>query len=120
MANSCCAQSKTIFAGNTLRLDFLFQDGDGAALDITGSTIVWSLFAQRGQPAVLAYTAGVDPEFDIIDATAGKTTLDVPGSTTATLSPGSYLYQIDIELPGPPITEATPISGAVITIKAKL
>ena len=117
---SCCSQSKSIFAGDTLRLTFQFTDSSGAVLDLTGSTHTWSLFAQRGQPATLSYTTGVDSELVVTDAAGGVVTLDVPGATTETLAAGGYLYQLETTLPGPPVTDITGISGAVIEIKARL
>ena len=68
------------------------QDGDGAAVDITGYTYFFTMKTLRDdtdadaliQKVVTAHT----------DPTNGKTTISIDAADTASIAPGAYFYDI--------------------------
>lgn len=123
MTSTSCPVTPPIYQGDTLRVVFLFTDADGAPLNLSvaGTVITYTLVSKRGAAPTLDVNTTDDPGvIAITDGAGGKVTLEVSGATTALWSPDSYLWQIEYSLPGPPVSEGTPVSGAVQMVKAKL
>jgi hypothetical protein len=75
----------SLFGGDDWQIHVTFTDQDGAPLDLTGATILWTLLDRNGH-------AGIKQgSFSIASSGPGQCVLTVSAATTTTILAGSYM-----------------------------
>lgn len=77
--------------GNDITLEFTVTDEDGAALDITGATVKWSLKRAIGETADLTKQTG-GSGITLTDADGGVFEVELTDTDTAALY-GEYVHE---------------------------
>lgn len=76
-----------IYQGDTYTHTVTFQDADGVAIDVSGYTFTGSIETTAGA-AVASFTIGTG------SAASGTITLSLTSSTTAGISAGDYVWDL--------------------------
>ena len=84
-----------IHQGADFDATFTYQDPDGVAIDITGYTFELTMVKVKAGGELAATWTTSDGDFSIISAISGEFTLNVDAVETATLTPGSYWFDLN-------------------------
>jgi len=82
---------------------FTVRDSDGAAVDITGATVRFTVkehLHQDQAAAVLAKSAADVDEVEITDPTQGEFTVKFTAAEMQALTPNRYVYDAEVTLSG--------------------
>lgn len=79
-----------MYAGDYITLDFTAKEESGAALNLTGLTLKWSLGRTSDGPALLTKTVGTG--ITVTDAAAGKFKVELDPADTQKFS-GDYYHE---------------------------
>lgn len=74
-------------------LEITATDSDGAAIDLTGATITWTLRTRRGNAATITKTTGSG--VTVTDAVGGVFEVTITDTDTASLN-GTYYHEAKI------------------------
>ena len=104
MASPTEIQDLDLIAGDTWSpgLELELEDVDSGSLSVfalTGVAVRLSISRIVSDPAPLYSTSSADGTITVGEA-AGTIDILVPGSVTATWTPGNYYYQIRLDFPG--------------------
>jgi len=84
--------------GATLDRNLTFRDGNGSLVNLTGFSAHMQV-----RPTVASATITLDLSTSnsriVLGGTAGTIVLNVPASTTASLVPGDYVYDLELTSP---------------------
>jgi hypothetical protein len=102
-----------VWRGASFEQSYELQDEDGAAFDLTGSTIIWRASAvDEAETEVFAYVGGVNEQVLIEDAEAGIITLSLPASITRNIPAGRLTkYELERRIDG---SEEVLLAGFII------
>ena len=87
----------TLKRGDTLDLEFQWLDGDGLPVDLTGCTARLQMRNRAGNE-VLECTCGSSDGLEIVTA-EGKVRWREEASSTASFSPGTYYFDLEVTFP---------------------
>ncbi|MGV1045482.1 hypothetical protein [Limnohabitans sp.] len=96
--------------GATFNLALTYRDPAGVLIDLTGYSADLRVAVSKGEAPVLQANTGNGQI--VIDGPLGVVMLDLPAALTATLTPGQYVYQLDLTSPGGQVTRL--LEGALL------
>lgn len=84
-------------AGDSVPLEIAVKDGSGVAVDITGASIEWSLYKNRGDAPVLTKSTSQPGEITIEPpSSAGVFSVELESDDTSSLSTGVYYHRATV------------------------
>jgi len=97
---SCSSLTLSLVRGESARYLVTITDEDGVPVDLTGATIYWRVkaMATDADPALIAKSSADVAEIAILDQTddelLGKLELYLVPADTASLTPGSFVFEL--------------------------
>lgn len=89
------AKSIAVFRGESIDLDVTVLDANGAAQDLTGTQLVFTLRDNIGDTdLVLQKTSALSAEIEILSAVDGTARIHVLASETEALAEGARVYDL--------------------------
>lgn len=88
------------------------ENDDGSAMDITGMQIYSQFRKSYNSSTAYSFTC------QIVDAINGKFSLKLLGTTSSTIKPGRYLY--DVEMINPLVNAKSRVVEGIITINPEI
>jgi hypothetical protein len=86
----------TVYQGDSLRLDFIVQDYDGAPLSLDGCNIRWGMADPTAIDSPILEKSDEDG-ITVLSASAGRLVVQIAAGELDT--PGTYTHELEVTLP---------------------
>lgn len=107
MANVAFAFNLTITAGDDRQIQFVFSDGTGDPVDVSGWEFFYTAKSTVADDDVDASVALDPADFTIDDSGGGtddRATATIPAASTGAMSAGTYQHDLQVKKPDGSIT----------------
>ena len=106
--------------GAAFDVALLVRDADGEPLDLTGHKLYFTVRHSEVEPVVVSKTTDDPLQVETADqeTNPGEATIHVVSSDTSGLTPGSYLYDVWLELDAPGDDRRRVVATTVLVVES--